>query len=236
MLEVAKTVRATEGLREDDLDEGGTIRLMIVDDQPMIRKALKSTLDLEPGLAVVSTVGDGAEAVRAARAFAPDVILMDIKMPILDGVSATRAILAENPKIRVVALTTFDQDDLVFQAIMAGATGYLLKDAKEDELVGAIRAAARGEPRLSPSVAGKILGEFRRVKKAQRAETPLAEDQLTEREKEVLAGVAAGKANRDIARELSLAEGTVKNHVSTILSKLQLRSRTELAVRAVSGR
>lgn len=236
MLEVAETVRSTAGLGEDDLDEGRTIRVMIVDDQPMIRKALTATLDLEPGIAVVSTVGDGGEAVRAARAFAPDVILMDMKMPILDGVSATRAILGESPKIRVVALSTFDQDDLVFQAIMAGATGYLLKEATEDELIGAIRAAARGEPRLSPSVAGKILGEFRRVKNAQRADAPLSGDQLTEREKEVLAGVAAGKANRDIARELSLAEGTVKNHVSTILSKLQLRSRTELAVKAVSGR
>jgi len=201
----------------------------------MIRKALAALLSSERDITVVASVGDGAEAVRAAKAFRPDVVLMDLKMPILDGIGATRAIVAERPSIHVVALTTFDQDEMVFEAIMAGAVAYLLKDAKEAEIVEAIRAAARGEPRLSPSVATKILGEFRRVK-AQKLEPALAEDLLTEREKDVLAGVASGKGNRDIARELSLAEGTVKNHVSAILSKLQLRSRTELAVRAMSAR
>lgn len=218
------------------MDDAQTIRLMIVDDQPMIRKALAAMLNLERDIVVAASVGDGAEAVRAARAFRPDVVLMDLKMPILDGIAATRAIVAEHPRIHVIALTTFDQDDMVFEAVMAGAAAYLLKDAKEVEIVEAVRAAACGEPRLSPSIATKILREFRRVKSAEQAEPPLAEDLLTDREKDVLAGVASGKGNRDIARDLSLAEGTVKNHVSTILSKLHLRSRTELAVRAVSGR
>lgn len=209
---------------------------MIADDQPLIRKALAAMLNLERDITVVAAVGDGAEAVRAARAFRADVVLMDLKMPILDGIAATRAILAERLGVHVIVLTTFDEDEMVFEAIMAGADAYLLKDAKETEIVEAIRAAAQGEPRLSPSIAMKILSEFRRVKGAEPAGPSLVEDLLTDREKAVLAGVASGKGNRDIARELSLAEGTVKNHVSTILSKLHLRSRTELAVRAVSGR
>ncbi|HXZ17377.1 MAG TPA: response regulator transcription factor [Roseiarcus sp.] len=218
------------------MTEAQTIRILIADDQPMIRKALAALLDGEPDLTVVAGVADGAEALRAVRAYRPDVVLMDLKMPIVDGVAATRQILAELPRTRVISLTTFDHDELVFEAIMAGASAYLLKDARESEIVEAIRAVARGEPRLSPSIAAKILNEFRRVKGVERAEPPLDEELLTEREKDVLAGVASGKANRDIARDLRLAEGTVKNHVSTILSKLQLRSRTELAVRAVSGR
>jgi len=218
------------------LTDAQTIRILIADDQPMIRKALAALLDGEPDLTVVAGVADGAEALRAVRAYRPDVVLMDLKMPIVDGVAATRQILAELPRTRVISLTTFDHDELVFEAIMAGASAYLLKDARESEIVEAIRAVARGEPRLSPSIAAKILNEFRRVKGVERAEPPLDEELLTEREKDVLAGVASGKANRDIARDLRLAEGTVKNHVSTILSKLQLRSRTELAVRAVSGR
>lgn len=218
------------------MTDAQTIRILIADDQPMIRKALAALLDGEPDLTVVAGVADGAEALRAVRAYRPDVVLMDLKMPIVDGVAATRQILAELPRTRVISLTTFDHDELVFEAIMAGASAYLLKDARESEIVEAIRAVARGEPRLSPSIAAKILNEFRRVKGVERAEPPLDEELLTEREKDVLAGVASGKANRDIARDLRLAEGTVKNHVSTILSKLQLRSRTELAVRAVSGR
>ncbi len=218
------------------MDETPKIRLLIAEDQPMIRKALGALMASFADFLVVGAVADGAEAVRAAKAFKPHVILMDLKMPLLDGVSATRAILAENPEIRVIVLTTFEQDDLVFQAIMAGASAYLLKDAEEGEIVEAIRAAARGELRLAPRVAEKILSEFRRVKSVERAEPTLEKNLLTDRERDVLAGVASGKGNKDIARELNLAEGTVKNHVSTILSKLHLRSRTELAVRAVGNR
>ncbi len=213
-----------------------SIRLLIAEDQAMIRKAFAALLELEPDLAVVATAADGAEAISAARAFRPDVVLMDIKMPRIDGIAATRDILAENPQTRVIILTTFGTDDLVFEAILAGAQAYLLKDADESEIVAAIRAAARGESRLSPRIAEKILGEFRRVKNPAPSREYCAFDPLTDREKDVLAGVAAGKNNKLIARELGLAEGTVKNHVSTILAKLHLRSRTELAVRALSHR
>jgi DNA-binding NarL/FixJ family response regulator len=177
----------------------------------------------------------GEQAIDAARAFGPDIVLMDIKMPRIDGIAATRAILAENPRMRIIMLTTYETDELVFEAILAGAQAYLLKDAEEAEILGAIRAVAKGEPRLSPRIAEKILAEFRRVKTPARgAEPPLEQEALTMREKDVLAGVAAGRNNRDIAQELGLAEGTVKNHVSTILAKLHLRSRTELAVRSLS--
>lgn len=213
------------------------IRLMIAEDQAVIRKALAALLALEPDIDVVATAADGEQAVSAALAYAPDVVLMDVKMPRLDGVAATRAILARSPQTRVIILTTFDMDDLVFEAVSAGAQGYLLKDAEESEILAAIRAAARGEPRLSPSVAAKILSEFRRVRAAPKSAAPAHDEEpLTEREREILDQVAAGKGNRDIARDMGLAEGTVKNHVSSILGKLRLRSRTELAIRALSER
>lgn len=211
------------------------IRLMIAEDQSVIRKALAALLALEADIAVVATAADGEQAVSAALAYAPDVVLMDLKMPRMDGIAATRAILAKAPSIRVIMLTTFDTDELVFEAVSAGAQGYLLKDAEEAEILAAIRAAARGEPRLSPSIAAKILGEFRRVRTPSKSALE-DEEPLTEREKDVLNHVAAGKGNREIAREMGLAEGTVKNHVSTILAKLHLRSRTELAIRALSER
>ncbi|HEY8163226.1 MAG TPA: response regulator transcription factor [Methylocystis sp.] len=215
---------------------GEQIRLMIAEDQTVIRKALSALLALEKDMAIVAAVGDGEQAVSAALAYAPDVILMDLKMPRMDGIAATRAILSKAPDIRIVMLTTFDADDLVFEAVMAGAQGYLLKDAEESEILSAIRSAARGEPHLSPRVAAKILSEFRRVKASSTQMREEKEEPLTERERDVLNRVAAGKGNREIAREMGLAEGTVKNHVSTILAKLHLRSRTELAIRALSAR
>lgn len=218
------------------MPENQVVRILIAEDQPMIRKALTTLLEMELDLAVVAAVGDGAEAIRAARAYGPDVVVMDIKMPRVDGIAATRAILSDNPKIHVIMLTTFESDDLVFEAILAGAQAYLLKDAEEGEILESIRAAARGEPRLSPRIAEKIIGEFRRVKAPERVGEALEEELLTDRERAVLAEVASGKGNREIARDLKLAEGTVKNHVSAILAKLHLRSRTELAVKALSGR
>ncbi|WP_442754109.1 response regulator [Methylocystis sp. JAN1] len=213
------------------------IRLMIAEDQSVIRKALSTLLALEADIDVVATAADGEQAVSAALAYAPDIILMDLKMPRMDGIAATRAILAKAPRTRIIMLTTFDTDELVFEAISAGAQGYLLKDAEESEILAAIRGVTRGEPRLSPAIAAKIIAEFRRVRTASKPAAPTnseAEEPLTEREKDVLAHVAAGKGNREIAREMGLAEGTVKNHVSTILAKLHLRSRTELAIRALS--
>lgn len=219
------------------MPEQQPIRLLIAEDQAVIRKAIAALLAMEPDMDVVATAADGDQAVKSARAFQPDVILMDMKMPRMDGVAATRAIIAENPQAHVIALTTFENDELVFDAFLAGAQAYLLKDAEESEILKAIRAVARGEPCLSPRIADKILQEFRRMKGGPRGSQRMAEQEsLTDREKEVLGGVAAGKGNRAIADELGLAEGTVKNHVSTILAKLHLRSRTELAIHALSHR
>lgn len=212
------------------------IRLMIAEDQAVIRKAIAALLSLESDVDVVASVADGEQAVIAARAYSPDIVLMDVKMPRMDGVAATRAILSENPKTRIIMLTTFDADDLVYDSIAAGAQAYILKDSDESEILAAIRAVARGEPRLSPGVAAKILAEFRRVKSSGLAAPAKDEEPLTQREKDVLTRVAAGKGNREIAIDMGLAEGTVKNHVSTILAKLHLRSRTELAIRALSQR
>ncbi|MCX7900166.1 MAG: response regulator transcription factor [Methylocystis sp.] len=214
------------------------IRLMIAEDQSVVRKAIAALLAMETDIDIVATAADGEQAVSAARAYSPDIVLMDVKMPRMDGVAATRAIVSENPDVRVIMLTTFDADELVFDAILAGAQSYLLKDSEESEILATIRAVAKGEPRLSPNIAAKILGEFRRVKApSQKSDaTRLEEEKLTDREKDILAGVAAGKGNRQIAQELGLAEGTVKNHVSTILAKLHLRSRTELAIKALSQR
>jgi DNA-binding NarL/FixJ family response regulator len=228
--------RPQREMETQPLTERQTIRLLIAEDQPLIRKAFVALLELEPDILIVAQAADGAEAIQAARAFRPDVVLMDIKMPRVDGIAATRAILHDNPKAQVIVLTTFETDDLVFQAVLAGARAYLLKDAEEKDILDAIRGAARGETRLSPRIAEKIIDEFRRVKVPERADSQLEGEPLTEREKEVLAGVAAGKGNREIAKELHLAEGTVKNHVSAILAKLHLRSRTELAIKALSGR
>ena len=211
------------------------IRLLIAEDQPLIRRALASLFDAEADVEVVAQAGDGAEAVRMARAWSPDVALLDIKMPRLNGIEAARQITQELPGTRVVMLTTFDTDDLVFDAILAGAVGYLLKEAEEREIVATVRDAARGQSRLSPSIARRVLDDFRRIKKPRpAADAEGAGEALTARESLVLDLIVEGKANKDISRALGLAEGTVKNHVSNILSKLHARSRTELAVKALN--
>jgi DNA-binding NarL/FixJ family response regulator len=211
------------------------IRLLIAEDQPLIRRALAALFDAEADVEVVAQAGDGAEAVRMARAWSPDVALLDIKMPRLNGIEAARQITQELPGIRVVMLTTFDTDDLVFDAILAGAVGYLLKEAEEREIVATVRDAARGQSRLSPSIARRVLDDFRRIKKPRPATNGEgASEALTARESLVLDLIVEGKANKDISRALGLAEGTVKNHVSNILSKLHARSRTELAVKALN--
>jgi DNA-binding NarL/FixJ family response regulator len=211
------------------------IRLLIAEDQPLIRRALASLFDAEADVDVVAQAGDGAEAVRMARAWSPDVALLDIKMPRLNGIEAARQITQELPGTKVVMLTTFDTDDLVFDAILAGAVGYLLKEAEEREIVATVRDAARGQSRLSPSIARRVLDDFRRIKKPRpAANAEGAGEALTARESLVLDLIVEGKANKDISRALGLAEGTVKNHVSNILSKLHARSRTELAVKALN--
>lgn len=212
-------------------------RVMIAEDQPIVRQALSELLALEPGITVVASAADGEEAIQRARAFKPDVVLMDIQMPRLDGIAATRRVLAELPATKIIVLTTFDTDDKVFAAISAGATGYLLKDAEVAEIVAAIRAAMRDEPHLSPEIARKIVTEFRRIRPGSPGSDvgAVASEALNERENAILALIAEGRSNAEIATALALAEGTVKNYVSRILEKLHLKNRTELATRALRG-
>ena len=190
-------------------------------------------LSLEPDIEVVAEAADGVEAVENARARRPDVVLMDIQMPRMNGIAATRTIRQERPQTAVVVLTTYDTDDIVFDAIAAGAQAYLLKDAEEKEILETIRGVMRGETNMSARIATKVISEFRRMK-AQTLPASIEGEtvQLTEREESILALVAQGDGNKEIARKLDLAEGTVKNYVSRILDKLHARSRTELAIKA----
>ncbi len=196
------------------------IRILLCEDQTIVRHGLRTILELEPGMAVVGEAADGEEAVQRALELRPDIVLMDIQMPRRSGVEATALITAAVPESRVIVLTTFDSEEYVFDAVKAGAMGYLLKDVPAGELIDTIRRVYAGESFIQPRVASKLLLEFRR-----RAQAP-AEEELSEREREVLALLAAGASNREIAAKLFLAEGTVKNHVSNILGKLHAANRT----------
>ena len=212
------------------------IRLLIAEDQPLIRRALAGLFEKDGDVDLVGLASDGAEAVAMARAWRPDVALLDIKMPRLNGIEAAKQINRDRPETRIVMLTTFDTDDLIFDAILAGAIGYLLKDTEESEIVATVKDAARGQSRMSPQIARRVIEDFRRIKKPRTAPAlDAAQEKLTERESAILELIGAGKSNRDISRALDLAEGTVKNHVSNILSKLHARSRTELAIKALGG-
>jgi DNA-binding NarL/FixJ family response regulator len=206
------------------------IRILLVDDQPLFREGLRTLLSVQADFEVVGEAGNGEEAVRAARLLHPSVVLMDLQMPLLDGVAATRRLRAEMPECRVIVLTTFDDDEKVFDGLRAGAVGYLLKDAPSEKLAEAIRVAARGESFLQPSVAAKVVAEFARLT-ANAVAQPLVEP-LSSREREVLRLIASGASNREIADALFLAEGTVKNHVTNILGKLGVRDRTQAALKA----
>ena len=208
------------------------IRVLLVDDQPLFRESLGLLLSVQPDLLVVGEAGNGEEAVRQAAAVRPDVVLMDMRMPVLDGVAATRRVLAVDPRSRVVALTTFDDDEYVFEALRAGAVGYLLKDVSGEKLVEAVRAAARGESFLQPSVAAKVVAEFARLARSGPPNSQPSTEPLSDRELEVVRLVAAGASNREIAAELFIAEGTVKNHLTAILGKLGARDRTQAALKA----
>jgi DNA-binding NarL/FixJ family response regulator len=222
----------------------GRIRLLVVDDQPLIRRGLAVMLATEPGIDVVGQAADGGEAIEAARRDRPDVVLMDLQMPRVGGVAATRVISNELPGTQVVVLTTFDTDELVFDAIRAGAQAYLLKDAPESEVIDTIRAVHRGESRLSPNIARKVMEQFRLLPVRDRGPAPAGTpppkeegpanlDALTAREERILALIAEGRSNKEIARTVFLAEGTVKNYVSRIMEKLHARTRTQLAVKAL---
>jgi DNA-binding NarL/FixJ family response regulator len=196
------------------------IRILLCEDQTLVRHGLRTILELEPGMAVVGEAADGEQAVQRALELRPDIVLMDIQMPRRSGVEATALITAACPHTRVIVLTTFDYEEYVFDAVKAGAMGYLLKDVPVPDLMDTIRRVHAGESFIQPRVASKLLLEFGR-----RSRTP-AEEALTEREREVLSLLAAGASNREIGARLYLAEGTVKNHVSNILSKLHAANRT----------
>jgi DNA-binding NarL/FixJ family response regulator len=214
------------------------IKVLLADDQGLFREGLHTLLSVQAELEVVGEAANGEEAMALARDLRPDVVLMDVQMPVLDGVAATRRLRQEQPECRVILLTTFDDDEYVFEGLRAGAVGYLLKDAPSARLLDAIRAAARGESFLQPSVAAKVVAEFTRLaaqvpaeNAAQRAAQALPEP-LTERELEILKLVAAGASNKEIAQQLFLAEGTVKNHVTNLLGKLGVTGRLQAANRA----
>jgi two-component system, NarL family, response regulator DegU len=213
----------------------GTIRILLCEDQTLMRQGLHTVLELEPGFEVIGEAANGEEAIAQyeglhSQGKEPDIVLMDVQMPRKNGVQATAAITAAYPGARVIILTTFDYEDYVFEAIKAGAMGYLLKDVPADELASTIRKVHRGEPFIQPKVASKLLVEFGRkgrVPSAQGAGGP--DEELSSREIEVLKLLTAGASNRDIADRLVLAEGTIKNHVSNILSKLHAENRTQAA-------
>ena len=212
------------------------IRVLVCEDQTLMREGLRTVLDLEPGFSVVGTAMDGAEAVRLAQVLRPDIVLMDVQMPRQNGVQATAAITARGLPSRVIILTTFDYEDYVFDAIKAGAVGYLLKDTPAAELAATIRRVHAGDSFIQPKVATKLLMEFGRKgggPAPAESSTPtsgeLGPEQLSQREVDVLRLLAQGASNRDIADQLILAEGTVKNHVSSILMKLHANNRTQAA-------
>ena len=205
------------------------LRLLVADDQAVVRMGFTAMLDSQPDMSVVATAHDGQQAVRMAREFRPDVVLMDIRMPVLDGIEATRQLSrVENPP-SVLVLTTFDLDDYVYDALRAGASGFLLKDATPEEILAAVRIVGAGEALLAPSVTRRLIAEFAGRK---RLTAPPELDRLTPREREVLLHVAAGLTNAEIAGKLCLAEQTVKSHVSSVLFKLGLRDRVQAVILA----
>jgi DNA-binding NarL/FixJ family response regulator len=205
------------------------IRVLLADDQRLFREALALLLSVQDDVQVVGEAADGAHAVELAGRASPDVVLMDLRMPVMDGPAATRQIRANHPRVQVIALTTFDDDADVFAAIRAGAIGYLLKDASSEQLMEAVRAAVRGESVLEPGVAAKLV--LRVAQLPAPVPDPLVAP-LSGRELDVVRLLAGGRSNREIASVLFLAEGTVKNHVTSALAKLGARDRTQAALRA----
>ena len=210
-----------------------TIRVLIVDDQALLRTAFSSLIDAEDDLEVVGEGADGRQAVELAASLAPDVVVMDVRMPVMDGIEATRQITADRaaPVPRVLILTTFDLDEYVFEALRAGASGFALKSRPLEELLSAIRTVAAGEALLAPSVTRRLIAHFAEGATVPRR-TPRGLDELTEREREVLSLVARGLSNAELAETLHVSLPTVKTHVSRILTKLGARDRTQLVVLA----
>ncbi|MGI8807137.1 MAG: response regulator [Acidimicrobiales bacterium] len=211
-----------------------TIRVLLVDDQAMVRVGLRMILETEDDVDVVGEAEDGGQGVRITGELQPDIVLMDVQMPIMDGLEATRRIVASQrsgPGSRVIMLTTFERDDYVFEALQAGASGFLLKNAPPEDLVRAVRIVAAGDSLLAPSVTRRIIEEYLRSP-TPRGRDDSGLDRLTEREVEVLRLLAKGRSNAELAAELFVGEGTVKTHVSSVLSKLGLRDRVQAVVYA----
>jgi DNA-binding NarL/FixJ family response regulator len=208
------------------------IRVLLVDDQRLLRDGLRTLLELEEDLQVVGEADDGAAGLARYAELKPDVVLMDVRMPGMDGVEATRRLMGEWPAARVIILTTFDEDEYIFEGLRAGACGYLLKALSGAELAAAIRTVHGGAALLDPAVTAKVMAEFARLAPPARTIDAGLADPLTDREREILTLVAQGLTNRAIAQRLFLAEGTIKNYVTNILQKIGVRDRTQAALRA----
>jgi DNA-binding NarL/FixJ family response regulator len=209
-----------------------TIRVLLCDDQALVRSGFRMILDAREDIEVVGEAEDGSQGVELAQQLDPDVILMDVRMPNLDGVEATRLLVAGGSRARIVILTTFDLDEYVYEAIRAGASGFLLKDVQPAQLVDAIRVVAGGEALLAPSVTRRLLDRFADTLPGEETKPPLALESLTERELEVLKLLAGGLSNAELAEKLFLSETTVKSHISSVLRKLDLRDRVQAVVLA----
>ncbi len=222
-------------------------RVLLVDDQTLIRQGIRVLLMTEPGMEVIGEAANGKEALKLVEELRPEVVLMDVRMPEMDGVTATREITTAHPEIGVIILTTFDDEAYIFEGLRAGARGYLLKDISSEEMAEAVRVVAKGGALIQPSITRKVLSEFARLSglplsgqplsgqptapPAAQRQAPLAEP-LTERELEVLRCIAEGLSNREIAERLVITEGTVKNHVSNLIAKLDVRDRTQALLKA----
>jgi len=206
--------------------------LLIADDQALVRVGLRKILETEPGLVVAGEAADGEDAIAQARRLQPDLVLMDIRMPVLDGIEATRRIVRDRPSTRVLILTTFGLDQYVYDALRAGASGFMLKDAPPEEIAAAVRIVAAGEALLAPAVTRTVIEEFARREPPPARQPPPALDQLTPREREVLELLAGGKSNAEICDQLVVSEATAKTHVARVLQKLDLRDRVEAVIYA----
>jgi DNA-binding NarL/FixJ family response regulator len=206
------------------------MKILICDDQALVREGLEMLLNLDPVLDVVGTAENGMEAVEMAGKYLPDIVLMDLKMPVMNGIEATRAIRAAYPEIEILVLTTYDHDEWLFDAIRAGASGYLLKDARREDIISAIKGTYEGKTFIDPKVAGKVLKQAADRQAHSPSEITA---KLTKRELDVLRLIAKGLSNTDIARKLHLSEGTIRNHVSAIFTKLQVNDRTQAAILAI---
>jgi len=209
-----------------------TIKILVVDDQALFREGLRTLLSVYDDFEVIGEAANGEEALRLAIQLHPDVVLMDLRMPVLDGVRATNLLKESLPSCKVIVLTTFDDDELVFDGLRAGALGYLLKDVSSNKLVEAIRSASRGEYFLLPAITAKVIAEFSKIPRSTPNRASEMADALSPREMEILLLVASGDSNKEIAEKLVISEGTVKNHLSSILSKLNARDRLQAVIRA----